>query len=106
MDGASFEHIRTKWAPEIALLCPNTPILLVGTKLDLVDNEEALESLAERRMVPVQSHQGQELARDINASLFLECSALSGAGLTELLYQAALASSRPVQSGIRECLLS
>jgi small GTP-binding protein len=31
----SFEHIATKWVPEIRKHCPRTPFLVVGTKLDL-----------------------------------------------------------------------
>lgn len=50
---ASFENVRTKWHPEVKHHCPNTPFLLVGTKLDLRDDQETLARLAEKKLAPV-----------------------------------------------------
>jgi len=33
--------------------CPNTPIILVGTKLDLRDDKETMEKLKEKRLAPI-----------------------------------------------------
>ena len=35
---SSFQNIRTKWHPEVTHFCPYTPIVLVGTKQDLLDH--------------------------------------------------------------------
>ena len=32
---ASFENVKQKWYPELKHHCPNVPMILVGTKLDL-----------------------------------------------------------------------
>merc|ERR1711990_199206 len=31
----SLDNVRTIWAPEVQQYCPNTPVILVGNKLDL-----------------------------------------------------------------------
>ena len=43
----------TQWFPEVSHHCPNTPIILVGTKLDLRDDRETIEKLKEKRLGPV-----------------------------------------------------
>ena len=35
----------SQWYPEVRHHCPNTPIILVGTKLDLRDDKETIEKL-------------------------------------------------------------
>jgi Ras-related C3 botulinum toxin substrate 1 len=85
---ASFENIRTKWFPEIQHHSPGTPIILVGTKLDLRDDPAALERLRERRSAPIQYSQGAAMANDIRAARYLECSALTQVGLKTVFDQA------------------
>ena len=41
----SFENVRAKWYSEIKYYCPDTPIILVGTKVDLRDDLHTLERL-------------------------------------------------------------
>lgn len=77
----SFENVRTKWWPEISHHAPNIPIILVGTKLDLREDPETIAKLRERRMQPIQYAQGNQMARDIGATRYLECSALTQKGL-------------------------
>jgi len=77
----SFENIKTKWWPEIQHHAPGTPIILVGTKLDLRDDPMTVEKLRERRQAPILYQQGLSMARDIGAVKYLECSALTQKGL-------------------------
>lgn len=77
----SFENVRTKWWPEISHHAPNIPMILVGTKLDLRDDPETTAKLRDRRMLPISYPQGNQMARDIGATRYLECSALSQVGL-------------------------
>ncbi|KAI8143631.1 rac protein [Fennellomyces sp. T-0311] len=77
----SFENIRTKWYPEISHHAPNTPIILVGTKLDLREDKTTVDRLREKRMAPISYSQAVQMSKDIGAAKYLECSALTQKGL-------------------------
>ena len=97
-----------QWFPEVNHFNPKTPIILVGTKLDLRDSLQTVQSLKDNDMKPVSSEQvilqknsiiiaiifififllfkkkkqkGEKLAKEIGAAKFLECSAKNQKGL-------------------------
>lgn len=70
----SFENVRTKWIPEITHHCPSTPLILVGTKLDLRDDPVTLQRLKERRFSPITYSMGTQCAREVGAVRYLEAS--------------------------------
>lgn len=74
--------------PEIRHHCPDSPILLVGTKIDLRDDRETLTQLAEIGQQPVKREQGQKMASKIRACKYLECSALTQRGLKQVFDEA------------------
>jgi len=78
----SFSNVKTKWWPEVTHHCP-TDNILVGTKLDLREDPEKLESLKEKGLAPITVEQGEQLAREIKAVKYMECSALTQKGLKE-----------------------
>ncbi|GBP19979.1 Ras-related protein Rac1 [Eumeta japonica] len=55
---ASFENVRAKWYPEIRHHCPSTPIILVGTKLDLREDKDTIEKLKDKKLAPITYPQG------------------------------------------------
>ena len=85
---ASFENVKAKWYPEINHHCPNVPIILVGTKIDLREDKETINRLAEKRLAPVSHQQGMQLAKEIKAIKYLECSALTQTGLKAVFDEA------------------
>ncbi|KAG0771002.1 hypothetical protein G6F22_016880 [Rhizopus arrhizus] len=50
---ASFENVKTKWYPEINHHAPDTPIILIGTKLDLREDPDTIQKLAQKKMAPI-----------------------------------------------------
>jgi len=85
----SFDHIEQKWHPEIKHHCPEVPIILVGNKIDLRDDPNVLEHLRELRMTPTTKSMGIEMAKNIGAIKYLECSAKTQKGLKEVFTTAA-----------------
>jgi len=72
----SYDNISYKWHPEVMHFCPDTPLVLVGTKVDLRKDEAFVEkNLRANNLQPISTAQGQELAKKIKAFKYLECSA-------------------------------
>lgn len=46
-------HLYPQWYPEVRHHCPNTPIILVGTKLDLREDRETLDRLKDKKLTPI-----------------------------------------------------
>ncbi|KAL6458623.1 hypothetical protein MHYP_G00320950 [Metynnis hypsauchen] len=70
-----------QWYPEVRYHCPNTQIILVGTKLDLRDDKDTIEKLKEKQLTPITYPQGLAMAKEIGAVKYLECSAVTQQGL-------------------------
>lgn len=85
---SSYENVRSKWYPEISHHCPNTPCILVGTKLDLREDKDTIESLRQKQLTPKTYPQGLQLCKEIGAALYIECSALTQKGLKSVFDEA------------------
>lgn len=91
----SYENIKLKWYPEVSQHCPHVPFILVGTKKDQREDRETLKKLKEQNLTPVTKQQGEALAREIRASKYLECSALSQEGVKDVFVEAVRAHLNP-----------
>ncbi|CAG2111515.1 unnamed protein product [Medioppia subpectinata] len=91
---ASFENVRSKWYPEVRHHCPQTPIVLVGTKLDLRDK------LNDPQLSAVSYAQGLAMVKSIGAAKYQEYSSLTREGLNSVFDEAIRAvlcpKTRPV----------
>ena len=86
----SLENVANKWAPEIKHHCPNTPMILVGTHLDLRDDEATIQRLKKTKCAPVTWEQGKAMQGKIGAVAYMECSALTRVGLKDVFVEAAI----------------
>ncbi|XP_055378170.1 ras-like GTP-binding protein RhoL [Condylostylus longicornis] len=91
----SFENIKSKWSPEIRHFSNHTPIVLVGTKLDLrVPYSDKFVTVAE----------GKKLKREIRAHSVVECSAKKQQNLHEVFEEAIRAvERRPKHKPAKTC---
>ncbi|GAA6005846.1 uncharacterized protein JCM10292_004658 [Rhodotorula paludigena] len=87
----SLENVTVKWIDEVRELCgPSIPVLLVGCKKDLRD--QAMQSGGGERGGFVTTEQGQQIAAQIGARSYHECSALLNHGVDETFEQATRAA--------------
>ena len=84
----SFANVADKWAPEIEHHCPGVPKILVGTKLDLRDSETDVERLKAKNKSPITQQQGEAMRKRLGAVAYMECSALTQAGLKDIFDEA------------------
>jgi len=88
---SSFENVKLRWHTELKHHCPETPYILVGTKLDLREDPQALETLKKQRLAPITTEQGRAMGSEIGAGAYIECSAMTQKGLKNVFDEAARA---------------
>ncbi|XP_035594324.2 rho-related GTP-binding protein RhoA-C isoform X1 [Oncorhynchus masou masou] len=102
----SLENIPEKWTPEVKHFCPNVPIILVGNKKDLRNDEHTRRELAKMKQEPVKPEEGRDMANRINAFGYLECSAKTKDGVREVFEMATRAALQAKKRGKKNaCLL-
>ena len=42
-----------QWYPEVSHHCPDTPVILVGTKLDLREDKDTIDKLKDKKSAPL-----------------------------------------------------
>lgn len=98
---SSYENVISKWYPELSHHCPNTPIILVGTKEDLREDKDTIQRLSDKKLAPITHEQGLEMAKQINAT-YVECSSLTQKGLKNVFDTAIRAGMGPISSKKRK----
>jgi len=92
---ASLASVQDKWFPELQFHCPGIPCILVGTQTDLRADPATLARLAEGGEAPVSAAQGTELALQMGAAKYVECSARTLDGLRDVFDEAIVAALEP-----------
>ncbi|XP_037546825.1 rho-related GTP-binding protein RhoN-like [Nematolebias whitei] len=69
----TLDSVVKKWQGERQEFCPNAKVVLVGCKLDMRTDLNVLRELSKHRLIPVTHEQGTNLARQIGAVAYAEC---------------------------------
>lgn len=85
-DRESFQNVKEKWNKEVRHFSPHSPLILVGTKVDLRD--EDLGASKKKELDTVSFKEGKKLAKRIAAQKYVECSALKQRGYSEVFNEA------------------
>jgi len=102
----SFDNVKSKWFPEIQHHAPGVPIILVGTKADLRNDQNTVNSLASKGQRIVSTEESVARQKEIGAVAYLECSALTQEGLKTVFDEAirAALNKKPVKKK-RDCII-
>ena len=80
----TLHHIQDNIKPLLLTYYKHKPIVLVGTKVDLMHDPNYRENMAYRDIHPIAVVQAKALADEIHAVDYIECSAKTDEGLNEL----------------------
>jgi Ras family protein A len=101
----SLENIPEKWNPEVKHFCPNVPVVLIGNKKDLRNDEGTKKELMKMRQEPVRTEQGRAMSDKIGAYAYLECSAKTKEGVRAVFETATRGALHSKKSKGTKCLV-
>ncbi|EPE26847.1 P-loop containing nucleoside triphosphate hydrolase [Glarea lozoyensis ATCC 20868] len=87
------------WVEEANERCPGVPIILVGLKKDLREDPVAIEEIRKRSQHFVGTREASEIAHEIGARKYLECSSLTGEGVDDVFEAATRAALLTFEKG-------
>jgi small GTP-binding protein len=90
----TLSSVRNKWVPEIQHYCPKATWILVGTKADLRDEQSDSSS-------SISSLEAQQLASELGAAGYFECSARTGKGVKHVFDNAIREATKAKQLALR-----
>ncbi len=88
VDHSTLQNVAKKWVPELKHYNKWTPILLIGTKTDLRGDTKVLTKIAKDGKRAVIPEEAEQVAQQINALKYMECSALTRQGLKAVFDEA------------------
>ncbi|KAI9714074.1 MAG: Rho GTPase [Candelaria pacifica] len=87
------------WTEEAHERCPGVPIILVGLKKDLREDPLAIEEMRKKSWRFVTYKDANDIASEIGARKYLECSSLTGEGVDDVFEAATRAALLTFEKG-------
>ena len=81
---SSFEVAKNVFIPELKPYLNNSGFILVGTKIDLRNDLDTIQSLHDNNEEPLTFEDGLKLAEETGALGYMECSALTGTNISPI----------------------
>ena len=85
----SATSVIEKWMPEVRHFCGQCPVILVACKKDLRTDPQTIARLKQDGEKPVTTDVGKQIAAQVKADTYMECSAKTREGVQELFVHAA-----------------
>jgi small GTP-binding protein len=85
----SATSVIEKWIPEVRHFCGQCPVILVACKKDLRTDPQIIARLKQEGEKPVTNEVGRQIAAQINADAYMECSAKTHEDVQDLFVHAA-----------------
>ncbi|CAF1075418.1 unnamed protein product [Adineta ricciae] len=85
----SATSVIEKWMPEVRHFCGKCPMILVACKKDLRMDPQTIARLKQDGERPISTEVGKQIAAEIKADAYMECSAKTREGVQDLFVQAA-----------------
>ncbi|XP_066871990.1 rho-related GTP-binding protein RhoF isoform X2 [Kogia breviceps] len=110
MNPISYDNVLIKWFPEVTHFCRGIPMVLIGCKTDLRKDKEQLRKLRAAQLEPITYTQGLSACEQIQAALYLECSAKFRENVEDVFREAAKVALSALKKARRQkqhrlCLL-
>eukprot|EP00092_Neocalanus_flemingeri_P015465 GFUD01016742.1.p2 GENE.GFUD01016742.1~~GFUD01016742.1.p2 ORF type:complete len:201 (-),score=78.80 GFUD01016742.1:33-614(-) len=99
----TLDNVQEKWIPEIRSHDKTTPIILVGTKLDL--NKESRHLSVSTRQRQVTREEAEQVVKQMKLVTYLDCSATTQTGLKTVFDEAIINAIEPPQVKTKLCAI-
>jgi len=83
---SSFDNVKLKWLKELAEYSAGTPVILVGTKVDLRDDPEFASKISKEDIVT--QEMGEHLCQEIGGKAYIETSARLATNVSQIFEKA------------------
>merc|ERR1711981_1170100 len=102
-----FDNLKSKWWPELQHHAPGVPIIMVGTKSDLRNDQSMIAKLQAKGLSVITENEATNRTQEIGAVKYLECSALTQEGLKVVFDEAirAALTTQNVKKKTGPCIL-